>query len=57
MSLIRFDTELERQIEKGINSPVSLLRHKEIFKTFRAQYTQLKSEKKIKSIDNNIRIK
>jgi len=40
VEIIQFDTELEEQIEKGMNSPLSSLSHKEIFEGFRRQYAQ-----------------
>ena len=40
VEIISFDTELEEEIEKGLQSPVSSLSHKEIFQGFRAQYAQ-----------------
>jgi hypothetical protein len=38
------DTEFEEEIEKGLKSPVSLLGHKEVFQSFRSQYTKAKIE-------------
>ena len=35
VEIVQFDTQLEEEIKKGINSPLSLLSHKEIFESFR----------------------
>ncbi|MFZ2967720.1 MAG: hypothetical protein WA080_01545 [Sulfuricurvum sp.] len=40
LEIISFDVELEAEIKKGINSPVSPLSHKEVFQGFRTQYAQ-----------------
>ena len=40
VEIVSFDTELEEEIEKGLESPVSSLSHKEVFQSFRAQYAQ-----------------
>jgi len=40
VEIVQFDTQLEEQIEKGMNSPLSPLSHKEIFEGFRTQYAQ-----------------
>lgn len=40
VEMVSFDTELEEEIEKGLKSPVSPLSHKEVFQSFRAQYTE-----------------